>query len=260
MEATETQIPQGKTKRFKTPSGDYITVREQNGNDDDIISNSGKTKDGSAFNEFIAGIVVKSERADGPIKAIDVLDMPLRDKYSILIQSRIFSLGENLTFTFDWGDAIKKDECIYEDDLSKFVWDYDKPFPVEGDKDYFSERIPPYEGDSTYFELELSSGHILRLDFLNGNSEKYMLKVSESEQSANVVLKARRISLKTEAGFHRVETFTMFSARDMSEIRSGVKRFDSEITLDIDVEHPTSKMTEILSLIQIPDFFFPVLS
>ena len=76
-----------------------------------------------------------------------------------------------------------------------------------------------------------------------------------------MILKARNIRLKQpELTYMKVETFTIFSARDMLEIRSGVKRFDLEITLNSEIEHPKNGMSEILSLTQIPDFFFPVLS
>ena len=261
MEATDLSTVQGSTHRFMTPSGDYITIREQNGKDDDIISNSGKAQDGTSFNEFLSGIIVKSERLGGKPSPKDILDFPLRDKYTILIQSRIFSLGNRLEFKYNWGTDILKDEKSYEVDLNIYIWDYEKEFPKEGDEGYNNERIPPYEGSETFFELELSSGKEVRVYFLNGHSEKYLLDLPEKDQTANSPLLARNIQIKRQSGkFGKVQTFEDFSARDMAEIRSGVYSFDPEINLFSHFENPSNGLKESLPITSIPDFFFPVLT
>lgn len=260
MEATDLSTVQGKTHRFMTPSGDYITIREQNGKDDDIISNSGKAQDGSSFNEFLSGIIIKSERLEGKPSPKDILDIPLRDKYTILLQSRIFSLGNIMEFQYNWGDDVIKELKNYEEDLSLFTWDYKLKYPTEGEEGYFDQRIPPYNGSENFFELELSSGKEVKVDFLNGHSEKYLLELDENNQTANSPLLARNIRLKQPEGkYMKVKSFHVFSARDMAEIRSGVNSFDPEITLFSNFEHPTNGMKESLTITAIPDFFFPVL-
>ena len=47
----------GNTMEFVTPSKLRIVIREQNGEDEDIISKAKNLKDGNAIHYFLAGII-----------------------------------------------------------------------------------------------------------------------------------------------------------------------------------------------------------
>ena len=85
---------QTRTFEFTTPSGHVVTIREQNGADDDILSNPADAATLMNLSKFVASIVVKSDYTQSGRLTVDqVQNMPTLDRYCILINSRIFSLG-----------------------------------------------------------------------------------------------------------------------------------------------------------------------
>lgn len=251
----------GKITSFTVPTGDIITIREQNGDDDDIISNSITANDGSSFNHFVTGIVVNSKRYGGLMSYKQVEKMPLRDKYCIIIQSRIFSLGSSIEFKFNWGTDMLSDIHSYEEDLKDFIWDYSKAMPETDSDEYIEERIAPYRSNASYMELELSSGKVIRLDYLNGVGEKYILELEDRDRTVNTPLKARSMSmLQLDGTYIKVESFKLFSSRDMMEIRTLVSKEDKEVTVLSELHHPHElEKIDYISIMMVPDFFFPVL-
>lgn len=251
----------GKTKEFITPTGDVITIREQNGNDDDVLSNIKSAKEGKSFNKFIQGIVLNSLRYGGTLTDDNVMDMPVRDKNFILIQSRIFSLGNEVEFKWNWGTQEKPDFKPYMEDLNDYIWDYALPFPKEGEENYNKERVEPYQTEDTFIELTLSSEKVVRFDYLNGRGEKYILECRDKDNlSINTSLLARNFRLRNLNGnFDIIQNFSCFSSMDMKEIRSYLSKYDREFELMSDITHPKTGITESVSLIQLPDFFFPLL-
>ena len=124
----EDQTLYGKKLTFKLPSGYEVTIREQNGEDDDILSNPVDAKTFMNISKFIAGIVTDTDiTATRLLTADDVQKMPSLDRYTIMINSRIFSLGKTLEFRYDWeGPAEGQVRTIdYEVDLEEeFLFDY----------------------------------------------------------------------------------------------------------------------------------------
>lgn len=248
----------GNIKELLTPSGDHIIIREQNGNDDDVLSNTKSARDGSSFNLFIQSIIVHSSKHNGMLSLDEVIKLPLRDKYFILIASRILSLGEELSFKYNWGTESEPDEQHYTEDLSLYLWDYDKEFPDENSPDHFVERIRPYPTKDTFMEFETPSGKTVRIDYLNGEGEKYLLGLGENDFSVNSILKARNIRLKQGDTYIPVKNFSVFSASDMRDIRSSVMEYDKEVNIMSELTHPTTGEKTQVSLIALPDFFFPL--
>ena len=93
----------GKKLTFKLPSGYEVTIREQNGEDDDILSNPVDAKTFMNISKFIAGIVTDTDiTATRLLTPEDVQKMPSLDRYAIMVNSRVFSLGEILDFRYAW--------------------------------------------------------------------------------------------------------------------------------------------------------------
>jgi hypothetical protein len=249
----------GKTTEFISPSGGRFVIREQNGDDDDLISNQYYAKNGNHLNHFIAAIVVETDTTPtGKLTAKDVLKMKIRDKYALLIKSRCFSLGPTISFEYDWGSD-NGGKVEYTDDLSKYIFDYSNPeFPMVGDEDYFEYRIRPYiDTDNPNREFELSSGKRVRYEYLNGESERYLLELPPIKLTKNAELKARNIHQCINNEWHKVQSFAYFNGQDMKEIRDDVKLYDPETALITELENP--KTGEIINypIILAPDFFFP---
>ena len=249
----------GKTVEFIAPSGGLFVIREQNGDDDDLISNSHYAKNGDHLNHFIAAIVVSTDTTSSKrLTAKDVLNMKVRDKYAILLKSRIFSLGSEIRFEYDWGSD-RGGKVEYTEDLNQFIWDYsDEDFPLIGDEGYNESRIRPYlDGKSTHRELELSSGKKIRYEYLNGVSERYLLELPPVKLTKNAELKARNIEQYVDNQWHKVESFRYFTPGDMREIRDDAKLYDPETMLTSELENPKTGEKIHFPVILAPDFFFP---
>ena len=114
----------GQKLTFVAPSGTTFTIREQNGADDDVLSNARTAKNLMNLSYFIAGIVTETDATPSrKLTAQDALKLPVLDRYCILLNSRIFSLGQTLDFVHDWGKE-NGGEVNYEQDLEEFLFDY----------------------------------------------------------------------------------------------------------------------------------------
>ena len=246
------------------PSGNMVKIREQNGNDDDILSSFSKDDlDTAGVNKFIASIIIENSfkfcKSDTLMGEKDVLNMLLNDKYFILIASRAFSLGSILSFSWDWRGDVGK--VPYDEDLNVYLWDYEKPFPEEGDEDYHPYRIKPYYNlkDDVHIEATLKSGKKVRYNLMNGHSEDFLLKKSPEQRTVNVALKARKMAIwdDNKGSYTELVNFSPFSSRDMVEIRNHVNENDPQFEGISDIENPITGESLQVPLITLTDFFFP---
>jgi len=240
------------------PSGHSFTIRQQNGEDDDILSNSKAVQDGTSTNRFIAGIVVYTDFTEnGKLNLDDAKNLKLCDKYFILITGRIFSIGQELKFTYKWDDI--KEDTPYTEDLSLFIWDYTNPYPQEGEEGYFDQRIKPHLfGKDTIRTLTLKSGKEVRYTFMDGNGESFLMKLREDSTSINSEILARRLELKMQGGWVKVQNFKPFNAKDMQELRKDVTDNDPNLSLYSELEHPLTGKKISYPIIATPDFFYPL--
>jgi len=249
----------GETLILITPSGDQVTIRQQTGEDDDILSNAQGVVDGTSFNKFVAGIIVHTDITEnGKFNLDTARDLKLCDKYFIMIASRIFSIGQTLKFTYKWPDDFEVD---YEEDLGLYIWDYyndEKPFPEKGDPEYFEFRIPPHKyGKDKERELKLESGKFIKYKFIDGNGERWLMGLPDDQQSVNAELLARGIELKIGETWQKVQNFKTFTPMDMMEIRNDVSENDLTITLVSELKHPKTGAVINYPVVGAPDFFFP---
>lgn len=239
---------------FTTPSGYEVAIREQNGNDDAILSNLALAKDSTSVNAFIQSIVVGVSYKEGLLSDADVLDMRLGDKYMILIKSRIFSVGPILKFQYEWVEGIPP--TTYEEDLEHFVWDYVNPLPRVGERNYFKDRIQPYPKREVSPEFTTQRGHLVRYKFLNGYGEQYLLKLPDFNTHINSKVIARELEMQVDGKWIRVEDFGVFSSRETAEIRDHMEKMDPQFEGAITITDPSSGNIKYLSLIGLHDFFF----
>lgn len=254
-------VVQGKTTKFYLPDGHWVEIREQNGDDDDILSNPVLAQNAHHLNVFVAGIVVNSDLTpNGKLQPKDVMNMKIRSKYAILFKSRIFSLGDKCEFEYDWG----KDNggiATYEDDLNRYLWDYSKPdtFPHSPlDEGYDKYRIVPYlNGQAAVVQEELTSGKVIRYEYINGHSERFLLELKPEASTKNAELLARNLEEKVKNEWVKVESFRYFSPKDMQEIRESVKINDPNFNPMMDIENPKTGRVIEFPIIAASDFFYP---
>jgi hypothetical protein len=250
-------------QQISVPSQRKYIIREQTGADDEILTSlrEGSRSEVELVDRFLTSIITGSifEGKEVPVSLLTVQTMPVRDRYCILVKSRIFSLGKELKFEFDFGEPFGKEPFV--EDLENYVWDYEKPFPKRGDLDFLLERIPQYYVDPYLgMKFHLTSGKQIKLKYLDGLGEGFMSKVNQVNPHVNQELIARDLAIMNSSGeYQAVLNFGVFTARDMAEIRSFVKAQDSRFDLISNIEHPSTGETIQVPILSLPDFFFPSL-
>lgn len=265
-------------KAISLPSGSWVIIREQNGDDDGILSNPSLQKDASSINLFVAGIIVYSPKSTTPTGLLtleDVLDMPIRDKYITMIKSRIFSMGNTLEFKYAWKDAEGVSDN-YEEDLDRYIWDYTVAFPGESsDENYDVERVAPYKiiptdgfiygttdgkvYPTSFDPTKVTPGlRAIRMKLLNGHSEKVLLGMGENGQNINTKLLARGLELYVAGSWIPVVSFKVFKSPEMAAIRKIVREYDMEFDGNTIIENVRTNDAIQIPLMSIPTFFFPL--
>jgi len=243
-----------KTLTFKTPSKFEITIREQDGADDETISKLKNAMDGSAVNKLVASIITdyKGKR----VTPEDVLKFKNRDKYYILFKSRVFSIGDSITYKHKCSNPDCQKETTYEEDLKQYDRDFSK---ADTDtKTDFEYQVQPYlNGDKLEEELTLSSGKKVKYKYLNGESEKQMLASNKDEMTKNTELMVRDIQWFHEDKWQLLRNFKVMSPKDMAEIRRHIKLHDLTFEAISELKCPYCQTLDRVSLMAQPDFFFP---
>jgi hypothetical protein len=248
-------ILNGKLKTFITPSCLSFTIREQNGEDDDILSNEQDAQNSLNISKFIAAIVVKTDATDsGKLTWEQAHKLKALDRYAILINSRIHSLGNTLEFTYDWEDG--KGPISYEQELSEYLFDDYNAIPSEEEVKLKPNAIPYYSSNQDPVTIELTSGKTVRFNLLTGEAEANYLAIPANERTKNKLLTIRRLELKINDAWNKVESFKMFSAQDMFEIRKEVLERDPSFSGKCEIEHPSTGNVGYVSIVALPSFFY----
>lgn len=242
-----------RTITFTLPSSRKITIREQNGADDEILSQLSDLKKGfGGWDKFIVAITV-----DPVLTLLDLGSWHTNDKYYTLLKSRIFSLGPNLHFGSECPSCSHKG--IHDEDLSAYDWDLSKPI-LEVKPGPLAVKSYPL-GLKTEVEFKLSSGKHIRYDIITVAHESYALLQNEHSLNKNSELLMRKIAYK-EAGkdWMPILSFSNFSPKDMSEIRKNVSVNDPQWDLNSRIKCPNPMCEKVynISLLSQPDFFFPL--
>lgn len=246
---------QFRTIEFVSPSGHHFTIREQNGEDENILSNPVDVKTLMNLTKFIAAIVVKTDfTSSGKLSISDALELPLLDRYCILIKSRIFSLGETLDIFYKWANG---NEVAYEEDLTQFLFEDYGNDPTEDELNSKPQAIPYYPLSETKGIIyQLSTGKIITYDILNGKGEQYIITLPESKQTRNNELVARNLKLQVDGKFETVTNFSCFSVKEMAEIRREIKSHDPIFAGLTELTNPDTGETIQYPILASPTFFY----
>ncbi len=243
------------TKDFYTPSGYFFSIREQNGEDEEILSNVNDMASLMNFTKFIQAIVVSTDfTQSGKLTIQDVLKLPVNDRYCILFQSRIFSLGDTVEFEYNWPTG----KVEYEQNLNELLYDYDPNKPLtEEDLNAKPDAIPFYPNPKQKsFEYTTLSGKKILFDILDGEGEKKMVTMPRDKQTRNSPLLCRNLQLEVDGKWELVQNFKLFSVRDMQEIRRYVLEVDPTYTGEVEIENPADGSKTKFPIIIAKDFFF----
>lgn len=243
-----------RTIEFFSPSGHQFVIREQNGEDENILSNPSDAKTLMNLTKFISAIVVKTDfTKSGKLSIEDALELPVLDRYCILIKSRIFSLGEDLIITYKWGNK----EIEYEEDLRQFVFNDYGQLPTEEEMESKPSAVPYYpKKDFKDIIVTLSTGKVISYDILTGKGEQYIITLPESKQTRNNELIARNLKLQVDGKFETVHNFSSFSVREMAELRKTIKANDPIFAGLTELTNPDTGEVVAYPIMASPTFFY----
>lgn len=259
----EPQIPHVLTLPVTLPSGNVATIRETNGEDEDIITNVQKAQDLSSINDFLSRIIVSHDFDHLPnkqgVSSQEVEGMLNANRHYLLLKSRILSLGSDLYFNWQ----CKNKKCMYKpdglvkEDISEFDQDLSQPIPEKGHPDYNPAKIQKYpQGKATFIEYTTSSGKRVAWDLLTGSGEKKILTLRD-KASINSALLVRNFRWYINEQWTIVTSFRDFTSRELTEIRNELTKNDYEFAPIIIIECPKCHTVEEIPLLAIQDFFFP---
>lgn len=255
---------------FTLPSGYSCEIREQNGEDEEVLSNPANIKNFMNINEFIAGIVIHTDfTASGKLLVQDVMKLPLLDRAVILINSRIFSLGEELEFNYKWPrreGSKDQAEFTYTQNLKDYVFEDYGVKPTEEELKAKPDAVPyyPLEEDNdnpgkiklTDHKFTLSSGKEIMWDVATVESEQYLMKLGLDNISRNKDLIARNLRLNVDGNWEKVQNFKLFSVKDMAEMRREILASDPSFTGNTEIEDPITHEKVQVSVLAVPTFFY----
>lgn len=255
------EIFKGQQLTFTTPSGVPVTIREQSAQDDDLLSAlSGNVQDRilGNMNKFIAQIVQENGfNNKNHLTVEEVENLKLKDKHYILLKSRIHSIGEDL----DFEHICQNEDCNHKYPVSinltkTFDADLSRPLKEQETTEY---TITPYpKGTDSHFEITLSSGLRLRLEYLTGKGEIFMLRAFENKNiTGNTELLARNLSYWDGQEWKLLKSLNVFSKRDSIEIRKQLKGIDEQFNGGVATTCPKCGNEAFLPFTTLPDFFFP---
>ena len=255
------ELAYGQTLKFTLPSGYWVKIREQNGNDDDILSNRVNAKDMTNFNMFLTSLIIDTNLPfsnNGRLNLDNINNLLIRDKYYIIIRSRIHSIGNILKIEFDWGEKLGG-KIQYEEDLERYIWDYENEFPEVGNDLYDKEKIEPYILEDPYVEqnITLKSGKNLKFKLYNGYSEVIELLLPESELTRNSSIKARHLQELVGDKWLNVENFSNFKPKEMVELKGLIKLVDPPFRAMTELKNPNTDEVFEYPILSSVDFFYP---
>ena len=236
---------------YVSPSGLRFVLREQTGEDDETMSSS--LDETSLINTYVSNVIVEGPEGKAMSKEA-VKKLRLGDKYFLVLASRILSLGETLFFTYQWDP--NREPVEYSEDLSQYIWDYSIPFPTKDSEDYFEQRMLPYP-EAEFLTTKIRELDI-RMDYLDGFGEDYLMKLPPHQRTVNQELVARNLRFFEDGEWKIIKNFSSFSARDMLILRNLAHDNDPAIEGLTTLVDPFTGASERVPLLGIKDFFYPV--
>lgn len=237
------------------PSGFKASVRETNGDDEDIVSKLRDNKEGNALYKYLANII---QVDDKPVSFEEIIKWKVRDIYYAIMKSRMLSHGNKVVFEHTFEGT--SEEKTFIEDLGFYDWDLggDELPSQLGEEDYDPRIIQPYRHPGDWIESETSSKKKYRFKYLTGELELKTRGMMVDDLSINDKLRLREFQLYMVSGnWQPIMKFNILTSKEMAEIRTTLEKVDPEFTLSCKLPHPQGGRAEEITLLGVPGFFFP---
>lgn len=236
-----------RTKEVLLPTGLTVTIREQNGNDDDTISEVA-TNGVTSFSKFLSDIIIAPRR----YTQSEIERWKTCDRYYLMLASRIFTFGPEFTFEHEFKDGTKE---TFDQDLGEFM---SVDFKDEEDSNFPYRAKAHQAGEETNITVTLTSGKKVKYDYMNGAAESLASKNVGNTPKRNDEFRFRNLQLLIGEKWQTVLNFKSFSAGDMRELRAHVRDNDYEFAPIMVLTNPNTGQEEHTPVIGYEEFFFPL--
>lgn len=253
------ELYQGRDLTFTSPSGHVFTIREQNGDDDETLTSiDGDKKEENIknLNLFLSSIIRENTVNNKKHLTIDeVNELKLKDKYYILLKSRLHSIGNNLRFGARCPKKDCKHETIFKEDLTKYDTDLSTYNP-EAEK--YKYQITPYPaGKDLTKTLTLSSGRKVRYTYLNVGAEYGISKQDKISQNSELYARSLALYNPQTQQYETLGSFNVFSKKDMIELGKEIEDNDQQFMMFMELECQKCGFKWEVPFLYLKDFFFP---
>lgn len=269
MEQKELTVFNGSNLEFILPSGATAIISEHSAVHDDILTKGSTTRaDYSTLvknlNNYIVSLLQNNPYNPESKKKItldEVKKLRLNDKYYIVFKSRLHSIGSELDIEHIFNGDEDKVKHEFEINLEEYDRDlslsHEELAQLRDEEELCIERYK--EGyEKTFFEVQLSSGKTVQLNYHTAEGELYVLeKMKRNEIVASTEILARRPKIKQDDEYLEIKNLNVFSKKDTIELKKAIKDNDLQWPFSIGLVDPATEKTEYLPLITVKDFFFP---
>lgn len=257
-------IYEGSKLEFTLPSGAKAIIREHSAMDDDIITAGSNRGDVGILiknlNKYVAAILLNNPYDPESKKRItlpEVEKLRLKDKHYIIFKSRIHSIGE----TIEIEHTCRNESCGLKTDYVVNLLDYDRDLSleeIEADEDKLAIDRYVTKYDETFFEVEVPSGRKVRLEYLNGVGENFILEhTKRNTLAASGDILARQPKVLVDGEWQEIKSVNIFSKKDAMALTKACKAKDSQFAMTVKIECEACGTVEYIPLITLRGFFFP---
>lgn len=229
------------------PSGQTIHIREQTGEDEEIVSNFKDMESLSSFNKYLARIIEKPL-----VTEVDIEEWLLADKYYALLRSRIYSLGSDLKVNYKCPEC--GHEANYVFDLHEFNADYSNYDEVHGPR-----SVKPYPNGGEKMHTFKVGENQYRFKLADGETEQKAMKLRKDQVNSLALIRHRKLEWfnDSDQNWYVVQNFKKYTSKEVAAIRANIQEKERNLVIaDAIICENCGHRQEIILLFQ-PDFFSP---
>lgn len=228
------------TEKIILPSGIECEIQELTAEAERVLTNKADIKSGQWINKFMSKAIVSidSKKYDNQGELISaLLDMKTGDRNYLLLQIRMQSYGDEMTFNFECPKCHKTSG--YQMNLQEML--------NSGEL-----KVYPYQVE-TPIAIKTREG-IAEIDYMTGRSEQWLASIKEIDTIHLAMAACKKFNDKTP----EYKDFLKLPVRDLAKIRKAYSELkgglDPRIKLDC---YECDSENEVM-LYQIADFFTPL--
>lgn len=242
----------GKRKVLNLPDSTKVEIRENNGEDEGILSKLADALAGTSISNYLSSIITNDftvPDSEHKLTPADITAWKVNKKTYTLLAARAFSLGNKFLFSHTCGNPQCQHTDTFEEDLTPHLEPY-------SDSNKLGVSLYPL-GQKDTEEFTLSSGKVCRIDILTGIGENVALAIDRNNYNRNHGLLIRNLQLKHGTEWEKVFQFGMFSSPEMVQLRNKVAELDPIWDPATHITCPKCNNVSVVPLLEEPAFFYP---